>query len=186
MPMFYPADRACKKRQNLVAGCLLKQNLGENIYWINLNLFAIHVRAYLCGELMLQLAQSNQHFYHDGCMLEWLSGCFKLPCTYRQIVSNTIEDSRPFRQRHSGLPFAQDLRIQVFNHGILSVMRCYTSYFPLGQSACGLVFLHSSLVQTTVAKCSASLTPLWWIRTFSYLSSAPPQSNSRCSELHAM
>lgn len=55
--------------------------------------------AYLRGELMLQLAQSDQHFYHDGRMLEWLSGGLKLPCTYRQIVSNAIEDSRPLRLR---------------------------------------------------------------------------------------
>ena len=70
---------------------------------------------------MLQLAQPDQHFYHDGWMLEWLSGSLELPCTYRQIVSNAIEDSRPLRQRHSGQPVAQDLRIQFVNHQLASV-----------------------------------------------------------------
>ena len=101
-------------------GCLFEQNLAKDIYWINLDLFAIHVMANLRGELMLQLAQPDQHFYHDGWILEWLGVGLELPCTYRQIVSNAIEDSRPLRQRHSGQPFAQDLRIQFVSHGTLS------------------------------------------------------------------
>jgi len=56
---FYPTDRSPKKRQNLVVGCLLEQNLGKNVYWINPYLFAIHVMPYLCGELMLQLAEAD-------------------------------------------------------------------------------------------------------------------------------
>jgi hypothetical protein len=123
---FCPTDRSPKKRQNLVVGCLLEQNLGKNIYWINLDFFAIHVMAYLCRELMPQLAQPDQHFYHDGWMLEWLSGGLELPCTYRQIMSNAIEDSRPLRQRHSDQPFAQDLRI--FNSYVLEVGRVANSH----------------------------------------------------------
>jgi hypothetical protein len=59
-------------------------------------------------------------------MLEWLGGGLELPCTYRQIVSNAIEDPRPLRQRHSDEPLAQHLRIQVVNHGILSEMAIST------------------------------------------------------------
>ena len=117
---FYPTDGSPKKRQNLVPACLLEQNFGENINWINLELFTIHVVAYLCGELMLQLAEADQHSYHDGWMLEWLSGGLELPYAYRQIVGNSIKYSRPLRQRHPGQPFAQDLRIQFVGHRDLS------------------------------------------------------------------
>ena len=73
-------------------GRLLEQNLCKNIYRINLDLFAIHVMANLCGELVLQLTQADQPFYGDGRVLGWLSGGLglELPCAYREIVSNSI------------------------------------------------------------------------------------------------
>jgi hypothetical protein len=58
----YPINGSSQKGQDLILDCLLEQNLCKDIHRINLDLFAIHIMANLCGKLMLQLAEADYLF----------------------------------------------------------------------------------------------------------------------------